>query len=157
MIELFLCDCDGVLTDGAYNTSEDGSIFKSFFTRDFHGLRMLHERGILVSVITAASDGVINKQCERAAPYVSVYEGVGNKLLFATMTFVSRWSEMAFMGDDVLDTDLLNEVALAGCPADADPQIIKLVEAHPDGFVSRFSGGRGAVREFIDYIGDVSK
>ena len=55
--------------------------------------------------------------------------------------------ETAYMGDDIPDLCILEKVKLAGCPADAVDDVKAIA-----GFVSGKGGGRGAVREFCDYI-----
>ena len=55
--------------------------------------------------------------------------------------------EVAYMGDDVLDLPVLTRVGLSAAPADA----VEEVRARVD-FVSRFAGGRGAVRELIERV-----
>ena len=51
------------------------------------------------------------------------------------------------MGDDLLDLPVLARVGLAAAPADAAPEVRARVH-----WVSRYGGGRGAVREFIELI-----
>jgi len=54
---------------------------------------------------------------------------------------------VAFMGDDVVDSELLKRAGLTAAPADAEEGAIKLAD-----IVMKKNGGRGAVREFIDLI-----
>lgn len=160
MIKLLLCDVDGTLTDGVYQMGEDGSLVKGFFSRDFHGLYMLHETGVKVGILTYSRDGVIEEQCRRAAKFVDVMVGAKNKLNTVYRKYVRSgdltWDEIAFIGDDVVDSDLLGEVGLPGCPGDAYSGVTELVMELDDGFVSKFNSGRGAVRDFTDYIRTVN-
>ena len=57
------------------------------------------------------------------------------------------FEEVAYMGDDIPDICILEKVALKGCPADAVDEVKEIAN-----FVSSKNGGRGAVREFCDYI-----
>jgi len=161
MIKLFLSDCDGTLTDGIYQMREDGSISKGFFSRDFHGMYELNKTGVEVGIISYSRDRVITEQCERAAKYVKVMIGAKNKLQVAKEEFVDKgtcsWDEIAFIGDDSVDAELLQAVGLAGCPWDADEKIKKLIARLDDGFQSSYPGGHGAVREFVEYISSVNR
>ncbi len=164
MIKLFLIDCDGTLTDGIYHTTEKGEISKNFFTRDFHGMKMLSDVGVKISIITAASDYVIAHQCRRAAKYASVNRGIKSKVGFVAATYVDisdanridglkfAWDEIAFIGDDVFDIELMKSVGLCACPLDADLEVLSLIENQDDGFRSSFPGGKGCVREFAEYV-----
>ena len=57
------------------------------------------------------------------------------------------FDEVAYMGDDIPDICILEKVSLKGCPADAVNEVKKVAN-----FVSTKCGGKGAVREFCDYI-----
>lgn len=152
MIKLFLSDVDGTLTDGIYHTTQEGQISKNFYTRDFHGMWMLDQSGIKVGIITVANDDVIVHQCDRGAKYAKVMKGVKDKLHYIMAYYVGKykWDEIAFIGDDVVDAELLAAVGLAACPCDAADGILDIVETQ--GFVSSFSGGKGCVREFAEYV-----
>ena len=156
MIKMFLCDCDGVLTDGIYTVSNNYFLSKNFHTRDFHGLRNLLDIGMDVAIITSSDDGIIDQRLRGAGLWedIAIYNshdkcGTVNEEVISDGTL---WGEIAYMGDDVMDIELLKKVGIAACPADAHPTIIELVKGLDDGFVSKFNGGKGAVREFADYI-----
>lgn len=157
MIKLFLSDCDGTLTDGIYHTTEKGEISKNFFTRDFHGFWMLNKTGVKIGIITAAADNVIDHQCRRGARYVDVVKGTRDKFASIEDKYVTsglrfKWDEIAYIGDDVFDSSLLQACGIAACPADADQSIFELVGNLSDGFASDFSGGKGCVREFAEHV-----
>ena len=129
MIKLFLCDVDGVLTDGIYHTSEDGKLSKNFFTRDFHGLWMLKEAGVKIGIITAGNDDVIDHQCRRILHYADLIKGSKDKLKSIEDKYEEfDWSEIAYIGDDIIDIELLSAVGLCACPVDADRAVIQLIE-----------------------------
>ncbi len=164
MIKLFLSDVDATLTDGIYHTTEEGMISKNFYTRDFHGMWMLDQAGVEVGIITVANDDVIVQQCSRGAKYAKVMKGVKDKLAFIRAEYVAggfsskyEWDEIAFIGDDVVDAELLAAVGSVACPSDAHHEIWGLVERRDDGFVSSFPGGKGCVREFAEYVLEINK
>ncbi len=155
MIKLFLSDVDATLTDGIYHTTEEGTISKNFHTRDFHGLWMLNQSGVEVGIITAANDDVIVHQCNRGAKYATVMKGVKDKLAHIKSEYVDSgkfsWDEIAYIGDDVFDEELLMAVGLAACPYDTVESVREAVLEN-EGFESKFNGGRGCVREFAEYV-----
>lgn len=55
--------------------------------------------------------------------------------------------EVAYMGDDWNDVALLKEVGMAVCPANAIPEIQEMAM-----YVTKRSGGNGAVREAAEYL-----
>ena len=155
MIKLFLSDVDGTLTDGIYHTTEEGTISKNFYTRDFHGMWMLDQAGVEVGIITVANDDVIVHQCDRGAKYATVMKGAKDKRAHIKSEYVDSgrfsWDEIAFIGDDIVDTELLKAVGLSACPCDAVEEILDTVEIK-DGFVSNQQGGKGCVREFAEIV-----
>ena len=154
MIKLFLTDVDGTLTDGVYSTNEEGVVCKNFYTRDFHGLHILKETGVEIGIISYSKDCVINKQCDRAAQYAKVMTGVKDKLKFITDHVKKglEWDEIAYIGDDTVDEELLLKVGIPACPLDAHYSVLSLINEHKEGFLSKFCGGKGAVRDFAEYI-----
>jgi len=56
-------------------------------------------------------------------------------------------SEIAYVGDDILDLPLLRKVGLSAAPANAVREVRTKVD-----YVSKARGGQGAVREIIDVI-----
>ena len=55
--------------------------------------------------------------------------------------------QVAYMGDDIIDLPVLEEVAIRACPADAMPCVKKICN-----FIAHNKGGRGAARELCDCI-----
>lgn len=158
MIKLFLTDIDGCLTDGGYylNHSEHGaSKGKRYFTRDFHGLEILHNSGVKIGFVTGSKTAVDNERVATAAPYAGLYQGISNKLDLVHNEFIQNgfcWSEISYIGDDVPDIDLLNRVGWAACPLDAHKTIQEFVMSRPDGLCLDYNGGYGCVRQFADLV-----
>lgn len=57
------------------------------------------------------------------------------------------YNEMAYIGDDLPDKEILEIVGFSACPNDAHQSIKNIVK-----FISSQNGGNGSVREFVDYI-----
>lgn len=153
-IKLFIADVDGTLTNGLYHVSTSGEVSRSYHTRDFHGLHMLNNAGVKVCIMTMAKSQDIFFQKEKAAKYATLFTGVEDKkktieqILGEDLT----WKDIAYIGDDTVDEGILKAAGLAACPADADSSVLKLIGERVDGFISRFPGGQGAVRQFAEYV-----
>ena len=61
-IKLFLCDVDGVLTDGRMQFSAEGEVLKSFFVHDGLGIQLLQKMGIATAIISARITPIVNKR-----------------------------------------------------------------------------------------------
>ena len=55
--------------------------------------------------------------------------------------------EIAYMGDDLNDLNIMKKVGLKGAPQDAVQEVKEVAD-----FVSSKNGGDGAVREFTEFI-----
>jgi len=162
MIKAFLCDLDGTLTDGCYFIFSDyEGISKKLNTRDFYGMMMLANAGIACSVVTSSCGSVLYKQVERISFPLKIYTAVCDKKKFVYDLLVSgsvlsnkniTWDEIAYIGDDVNDLELLDCVGMAACPVDAEADVIDLIENRKDGWVINCKGGEGCVRKFANLI-----
>jgi 3-deoxy-D-manno-octulosonate 8-phosphate phosphatase (KDO 8-P phosphatase) len=56
-----------------------------------------------------------------------------------------EYSQIAYIGDDINDAEVISHVGLSACPADAIKSIKEKVNIILTG-----KGGEGCVREFID-------
>ena len=148
-IKLLLMDCDGVLTDGRLWLTEDGDEQKSFNTHDGLGLTLLHRAGLKSGIITGrSSKAVTRRAAELGVEFVR--QGEPNKTAAFEQLLQQAGvteSEVAYVGDDLPDIPIMKHAELAVAVADAMEET-RLV-AH---YVTRASGGRGAVREVVELI-----
>jgi len=148
-IKLLILDVDGVLTDGGIILDNEGNELKRFHVRDGHGVRMLTRAGIRVAIITGRTSDVVSRRAEEMG-ITDVYQGIFKKSAIyegLLNKYNLKDEEVAFMGDDVVDIEILKRVGLPAVPADADEQTKNFAC-----FISTKGGGRGAVRELIDFI-----
>ena len=148
-IKLVVFDVDGVLTDGKLVLGENGNEYKSFHVRDGHGIVMLMETGCNVAVITARSSKIVaERMSSLGIKYIYQGEkdkGKAIKNLFDQLDLMP--SEIAYVGDDIIDLPAMNKVALPIAVADAHPEVRKIAK-----FITKNNGGQGAAREVCELI-----
>lgn len=156
MIKLLLTDLDGCLTDGGYyvSSSPNSPIFKKINTRDFHGMSLLYrDFNIKSTIVTRSGSG---SEIIKGKNFVSIINKCMDKKKAIDDAYVKpkihSWEEIAFIGDDENDLELLKSVGLAACPADAEDIVKDAVLSRLDGFVLSRKGGDACVREFINLI-----
>ncbi len=148
-IRLLILDVDGVMTDGRIIFDSNGIESKFFNVKDGHGIKMLQRAGIEVGIISGRESVVVvnraaelginilyQKCLDKLTPY--------NKILETTNL---DHSQVAFVGDDVIDIPVMSRVGFAAAPADAVAEVFPY--AH---FVTNNRGGWGAVREVCDLL-----
>ncbi len=148
-IKLLILDVDGVMTDGSIILDNDGNEYKRFHVRDGHGIKMIQKAGIRVGIITGRQSKVVKIRAEELG-IKEVHQRIFRKSeVYDRMLkkYKCKDENVAFMGDDVVDQELLKRAGLTAAPADAEKQAKKWAD-----LVTKRGGGRGAVREFIDLI-----
>jgi YrbI family 3-deoxy-D-manno-octulosonate 8-phosphate phosphatase len=148
-IRLLLFDVDGVLTTGEVVMHADGSESKGFHIRDGAGIVWAQRAGLTVGLLSARSSGATAHRAAQLAVRI-VELGVKSKL--AAYEQIIRDArvedaEVAYMGDDLLDLQVLARVGLSAAPADAAQEVRERVD-----WVSHAAGGHGAVRELVELV-----
>jgi len=148
-VRLLLFDVDGVLTDGMVIMHTDGTESKCFHIRDGAAIVWAQRAGLTVGLLSARSSGATAHRAAQLAVRL-VRQGVRSKLdAFEQIlrdTGVGE-SDVAYMGDDLLDLPVLVRAGLSAAPADAAPEVRKAVH-----WVSSMGGGRGAVRDLVELV-----
>lgn len=148
-VSLVVLDVDGVLTDGRLWYGPEGENLKVFDVRDGHGIKSLIAAGIGVAVISGRRSAAVTARM-RELGVSDVAQGVGDKAR-ALAELLKRNAvdarRVACLVDDTPDLDLMAAVGLPAAVADAHPDVLAAA-AH----VTRARGGRGAVREFCDWL-----
>ncbi len=148
-IKLFATDVDGVLTDAGMYYSESGDELKKFNTRDGKGIELLRNAGIYIAILTSENTNIVTKRGEKLkCDYI--FQGLSNKL--DVLTKLCRdlnisLDEVAYIGDDLNDIDILKAVGYSATPADGMRANQGVVD-----YICKLRGGEGCVREFIDNI-----
>lgn len=148
-MRLLVLDVDGVLTDGRMALSERGDEFKVFDSHDGLAIGLAQRAGLRVALVTGEKSPIAQARAARLG-VEDVVLGARRKGE-AVEELAARYdlplSQVAFMGDDLLDIPALQRAGLAVAPANAVPQARAV--AHR---VTRAPGGAGAVRECVEWI-----
>ena len=148
-IKLLLTDLDGVLTDGGMYHAEDGNELKKFNTVDGKGFELLRQHGVRTGIVTASLGELIDVRAVRMGADF-VFQGARDKLAVVNQLCAEQGlglAEIAYIGDDVGDLELLRAVGVSACPADA----LDVVKSSAQ-YVCERGGGEGCVREVIDHL-----
>lgn len=148
-IKMFLTDCDGCLTDGGMYYSEQGDELKKFHTYDGMGFQMLREKGIICGIITGENTQLVKRRAEKLKLDV-LKMGVKDKLSVVKELceqYQISLEEVAYVGDDINDTELLNHVGFSA----SVPNALDKVRCQVD-YVANRAGGNGAIRDVIEHL-----
>ena len=149
-IRFLLTDSDGVLTDNGVYYSAAGEEMKRFSIRDGMGVERLRQfAGVDVGIITGEHSGPVQRRAEKLA-IEELHLGIKDKPAVLQEILTRRSlapEEVAYIGDDTNDVEIMRLVGLAACPADATP--FARAVAH---YVCPSRGGYGAFRDFAELI-----
>ncbi len=148
-VKLILTDVDGTLTDGTLAVLPDGEEIKTYHVRDGVGVLLAQLVGLQTGIITGKSSRGLTVRAERLK-IAELHQGaLDKKPVFEDILRRRglRPEEVAYIGDDIGDLEIMKMAGLAGAVADAHPTIRR--QAH---YVCRLAGGRGAFREFVEFI-----
>lgn len=147
--KLILTDIDGVWTDGGMYYDQTGNEWKKFHTYDSAGVLFAHQANIPVGIITGEETEIVKRRAEKLhIDYL--YQGVSDKLIFAEQLcqkMCISLQEIAYIGDDINDAELLKAVGIAGVPSSAPDYIRSLATV-----ILTRKGGEGVFREFVEAI-----
>lgn len=149
-IKLFATDVDGTMTDGCMYYAENGLELKKFNFQDGMGFKILRDAGIKTAIITSEDTPIVKKRANKLkVDFLSM--GTWEKLEFVKKICNElniTLKEVAYIGDDINDIELLNAVGLKACPSNA----VKKVKNIENIIQLSLKGGEGAVREFVELI-----
>ena len=148
-IKLVATDIDGVWTDARMYFTPDGELMKSFSTYDGMAVAMLKKRGIIVAILTGENSDIVKARAEKLnvdEVYVNEHEKL-KRLTYLSKKYKISMEEVAYIGDDVNDLEVLGAVGLSAMAGNSPI----LDQFSPD-YITTRHGGNGAFREFADII-----
>ncbi len=148
-IRLVLTDVDGVLTDGGMYYTESGESMKKFNTRDSMGMELLLKHKIKTVFVTRENSKIVKKRVKKIS-IVDLYSGIFDKKKILTKILVKyavKKDEVAYIGDDVNDIEIMKLVGFSATPLDGNIVVKKISD-----YICKTNGGDGAFREISDLI-----
>lgn len=148
-IKYFFTDVDGTLTDGSTYYSKEGEELKKFSHIDGTGFYLLNQVGIIPGIITGENSEIVLRRAEKLGIQYC-FLGINNKVEYLEKFLNSKgltFNNLAYIGDDLNDLDLLCKVKFSFAPNDAREIIKKNVS-----YVCESIGGQGAFRESVERL-----
>ncbi|GHE68656.1 MULTISPECIES: HAD-IIIA family hydrolase [Roseivirga] len=147
--KLILTDIDGVWTDGGMYYDQTGNEWKKFNTSDSAGVLFARKLNIPVGIITGEDTQIVAKRASKLKIDL-LFQGIQDKVKVAQELVDDMGidlTDVAYIGDDLGDLQLLKKVGTSAAPANSPDYIKKHVH-----YVTNKAGGEGAFREFVEWI-----
>ncbi|NLA25130.1 MAG: HAD-IIIA family hydrolase [Bacteroidales bacterium] len=148
-IKAIVLDVDGVLSSNKVLIDQNGELQRFTNVKDGFAIQLAIRMGIEIAIITGGRSDAVVKRFENLG-VKHIYFKVNDKNT-ALDDFVEKTgiklSEILYMGDDLIDYEVMQRVGVATAPIDA-AQEIKQISI----YVSQFAGGEACVRDIIEQV-----
>ena len=148
-ISAFMLDVDGVLTDGMVTTLPDGDQVRRMNIKDGYALQHAVKKGYHISIISGGKSESVRLRLNTLG-ITEVNLACKNKMeVFENLksTFNLEKENILYMGDDIPDYKVMQQVGFAACPSDAADEIKGISD-----YISPKKGGEGCVRDLIEQV-----
>ncbi len=148
-ITTFIFDYDGVLTDGSVFVLPDGEAIRNGNVKDGYAIQLAIKNGYTIIILSGGRSESMYRRLEMLK-VTDIYLGVTDKLAVFE-SFIKEKEinpeNILYMGDDIPDFKVMQQVKVACCPADAAIEIKAI--SH---YISHMPGGKGCVRDIIEQV-----
>ncbi len=148
-IKTFIFDVDGVLTDGKILITNEGELLRSFDTKDGYAMKCALVQGYKIAIITGGRNEGVKARFTELGIF-DIYMAAHHKR-DAYNDLLDNYNlhpeEILYMGDDIPDLPVMEEVGIGCCPADAVVDVREKAD-----YISHKKGGEGCVRDIIEQV-----
>lgn len=146
-IKCFVLDMDGVISATVSPVAETGFPMRTVNVKDGYAMQYAVKQGYILAVISGGDSQPMRSRFEQLGVqyiYMKIKDKKKQLEILEEASGISR-QEMAYIGDDVPDLEIMQAVALSVAPSDAVSEIREAAT-----YVSHYAGGYGVVRDLIE-------
>jgi 3-deoxy-D-manno-octulosonate 8-phosphate phosphatase (KDO 8-P phosphatase) len=147
-IKLLVYDFDGVMTDNKVYVDQNGNEMVQVSRADGLGIAEIRKLGIQQMILSTETNSVVSARAEKLD--LLCLQGIDNKAQALTDYCKNHHlglSDVAYVGNDINDLEVMKLVGTTFCPADAHTSIKEISQ-----FILSSKGGKGVSREIFDLL-----
>jgi 3-deoxy-D-manno-octulosonate 8-phosphate phosphatase (KDO 8-P phosphatase) len=150
-IKLIVYDFDGVMTDNKVFIDQSGNEMVKVNRGDGLAISEIKKIGIKQIIISTEVNPVVNKRASKLRiPYIQGVIDKRQELINYCTNNKIDLKNVAYVGNDINDLEVMKIVAYSICPSDAQQEIKNIVD-----LVIKKNGGDGVIRELLNIINEV--
>jgi 3-deoxy-D-manno-octulosonate 8-phosphate phosphatase (KDO 8-P phosphatase) len=148
-VKAFIFDVDGVLSRDVSPLNSDGDPMRTTNLKDGFAIRNAIQNGYPIAIITGSKNMAVDKRYRKLGVEF-IYMDAQNKEK-CYLDLIKKTSikpdQIMYMGDDLPDYEVMINVGIPTCPADAVTEIKSISK-----YISDRNGGEGCVRDVIEQV-----
>ena len=148
-IQAVIFDVDGVFTDGSVQLFPDGSVVRTLNSRDGFAVQYAARKGLAMYVITGGNSKQVKERLEALGIRRVILSAADKWDVFQHLAIEEslQAETVLYMGDDLPDYEVMQQVGMSACPEDAASEIQQLAD-----YISPLAGGKGCVRDLLEQV-----
>jgi 3-deoxy-D-manno-octulosonate 8-phosphate phosphatase (KDO 8-P phosphatase) len=148
-IKAAVFDVDGVLSADVIPLYPDGEPMRTINIKDGYAIHLACKKNLIIGIITGGRTEAVRVRFENLGVQLIYMGAHDKKVCFADFLEKTQLKpeEVAYMGDDIPDYEVMLQVGLPACPADAAPEIRSIAK-----YISHKKAGEGCGRDLIEQI-----
>lgn len=145
----FIFDVDGVLSRDVSALDTNGEPIRTTNLKDGFAIRYALQKGYMVAIITGGRTENIRKRYEKLGVTHIYLSAIDKEESYKDLLLKTglKPEEIMYMGDDLPDYQIMSEIGIPTCPADAVNEI-KAISL----YISDRNGGEGCVRDVVEQV-----
>ena len=147
-IQLLVYDFDGVMTNNKIYVDQNGNEMVQVNRGDGLGIAEIKKLGIEQIIISTEKNPVVSTRAKKLD--IPCMQGIDNKkdaLKNHCQEIDIELQQVAYVGNDINDRDVMEIAGVTFCPADAHKNIKAIAD-----YTLKTKGGHGVIRELLDFI-----
>ena len=144
-VRLFVYDFDGVMTDNTFSLDEHGNEIVSLNRSDGLAVSEIKKKGYEQIILSTENSQIIKHRSKKLG--IQSFIGIENKLRVLNGYLNKknlRFSQIAYIGNDINDYEAMSLAGVKICPNDAQKSIKEICDIILD-----MKGGKGVIREIL--------
>ncbi len=148
-IKALVFDVDGVLSENTIPMDGEGQPLRTLNVKDGYAIQLAVKMGLTVGIISGGKSSIVEKRYNYlGVKHIYMGSHIKTNDLTDLMQKASlQLEEVLYMGDDIPDYEVMQQVGLPCCPADACPEIKAIAR-----YVSPCMGGHAAARDVVEQV-----